>query len=66
MVPIHYNAPLSNLTAMFGKINGLLFPGGGANLRDLDGIYMKAVLHLWGLAVAANDKGDFFPIWGKS
>ena len=25
---------------------------------------MQAVQHLWSLALAANDKGDYFPIWG--
>jgi gamma-glutamyl hydrolase len=61
---IHYNTPLANLTQVFGKINGLLFPGGGMDLRDFDRPYMKSVLHLWNLAKSANDAGDYFPVWG--
>ena len=41
VVPLHYDAPLDTLTDLFGKINGILFPGGGADLRDLDGTYVS-------------------------
>lgn len=110
VVPVHYDAPLSNLTTTFEMINGLLFPGGGMDLSDFDSRYancnnasclafptsfrlnlipklvkvahrtkvpcfraypflkwtryMKAVLHLWNLAIASNDAGNFFPVWG--
>lgn len=64
VVPVHYNVPLDNLTQTFQKLNGLLYPGGGMDLRDFDTVYVKAVLHLWNLAKTANDVGDFFPIWG--
>jgi len=64
VVPIHYDTPLSELTALFGRINGLLFPGGGMDLADLDGTYMTTVKHLWDLAASANKAGDYFPVWG--
>jgi len=39
------------------KINGVLFPGGSGNYRDIgDYIYNKLV--------AENDSGNFYPLWG--
>mmetsp|Transcript_34599 Transcript_34599/g.90608 ORF Transcript_34599/g.90608 Transcript_34599/m.90608 type:complete len:313 (+) Transcript_34599:629-1567(+) len=64
VIPLRYDYPLDKLTDLFGKINGILFPGGGADITHLQSKYMVAVQHLWSLALAANDNGDFFPVWG--
>ncbi|KAH9503989.1 hypothetical protein Btru_067502 [Bulinus truncatus] len=40
----------------------VFFPGGGA---DIDGgPYAQSGRYLYDLAIKANDKGDYFPIWG--
>lgn len=64
VVPLHYQDSLVSLTESFGKINGLLYPGGAMELENFDDKYMQAVGHLWGLAIKANQAGDYFPVWG--
>lgn len=57
-VPIPQNADRSTIESIFRQINGVLFTGGASlTLPDSLGI-------LWELAVAANDDGNVFPIWG--
>eukprot|EP00755_Sulcionema_specki_P037349 Sspe_Gene.2623::Locus_878_Transcript_1_1_Confidence_1.000_Length_838::g.2623::m.2623/K01307/GGH; gamma-glutamyl hydrolase len=63
VVPIHYTSSEEELKAIFGKINGVLFPGGGADV-GMGSRYNKAGGILYKLAVEANDRGDVFPIWG--
>jgi len=63
VVPVRYDAPVSNLTALFQGLNGLLFPGGGASLA-LNSPYFIASQHMFNLAMTANQNGDFFPVWG--
>ena len=50
VVPIHYKSSSDQLAALFKKINGILFPGGGMDLRDFESQYMQTVLTLWKLA----------------
>jgi len=64
VVPIHYGDDLDSITDKMGKLSGFLFPGGGADVRAFDGVYMKAVFHIWDTAKKFNDAGDYFPIWG--
>ncbi|RXM99837.1 Gamma-glutamyl hydrolase [Acipenser ruthenus] len=47
---------------LFNSLNGVLFPGGGANLTSSG--YAKAASVFYRLALKANDQGDFFPVWG--
>ena len=63
VVPVHYDATEEELTVLFKSINGLLLPGGGADLSNATRI-RRSGQHLYELAVAANDAGDTFPIWG--
>lgn len=56
-VPIPYNASVPALETLFGRINGLLLPGGGNPLPD-------AARYMIGRALKANDAGDYFPVWG--
>jgi len=62
VVPIFHNAPESELKHIFSSINGILYPGGGADLDDTK-LY-KAGKYLYDLAIAANDNGDFLPLEG--
>jgi gamma-glutamyl hydrolase len=61
-VPIHFDTPQDELTAMLGNVNGLLFPGGGADLTNTTD-FAKAGRTLWQYALKANDNGDHFPIY---
>lgn len=54
-LPIPYNASAALLDALFGRMNGLLLPGGGNPLPE-------AAVHMLGRAVAAHEAGDFFPV----
>ena len=51
------------LTRSFGIVNGLLLPGGGADLSPGHAFYDTAAL-LVKLAREANDGGDYFPVHG--
>ena len=62
VVPIHYNSTQAELQDVFSKINGVLFPGGGADL-DNTTLYQSGQ-YLYNLAIEANNKGDYFPIFG--
>jgi len=61
-IPVFYSSTQDELRATFNSINGLLFPGGAANL-DNTPLY-KATEFLYNLALEANDNGDYFPIEG--
>lgn len=61
-VPIKINQPDVYYRNMFASINGLLIPGGSADLETSG--YAKAGAKLYNMAIAANKKGDYFPIFG--
>jgi len=63
VVPIHYDSSDDELKALFNSINGILLPGGGADLSNATRIRRSGQL-LYDLAISANDAGDSFPIWG--
>jgi len=62
VVPVFHSQTQEELKAVFQNINGLLFPGGGADL-DHTKLYDSAA-YLYNLALQANDNGDYFPIQG--
>ena len=45
----------------FNSINGMLIPGGSADLKPGHPFY-DATDYLFKLALEANDKGDYFPV----
>ncbi|KAH9494845.1 hypothetical protein Btru_015807 [Bulinus truncatus] len=76
VVPVRGKQPAEYYQKLFMNINGaspaadktiffsfsVFFPGGGA---DIDGgPYAQSGRYLYDLAIKANDKGDYFPIWG--
>jgi len=63
VVPILYDSPQSELLTLFNQVNGVLFPGGGAEISVNSPIYNTAK-YLVNLAMEAHDKGDYFPIEG--
>jgi len=56
-VPIPYHISNANAAGNLSVLNGILFPGGSASLPD-------NAKYLYNLAVQANQKGDYFPVWG--
>eukprot|EP01125_Pyxidicula_operculata_P003455 TRINITY_DN1432_c0_g1_i3.p1 TRINITY_DN1432_c0_g1~~TRINITY_DN1432_c0_g1_i3.p1 ORF type:complete len:316 (-),score=58.72 TRINITY_DN1432_c0_g1_i3:68-1015(-) len=62
VVPIPYDADQETLKKIFNSINGLLYPGGDVDLPG--SVYLENSIFLYKLALEANDKGDYFPIWG--
>ncbi|TRY86447.1 hypothetical protein DNTS_018466 [Danionella cerebrum] len=62
VVPLMIDKPEDEYTRLFRSINGVLFPGGGASLESSG--YSRAGTIFYKLALEANSKGDYFPIWG--
>ena len=62
-LPILLNQPPEYYWQIFAKTNGILFPGGNQGI-DPDDIYTDEGEILWKLAKQANDRGDYYPIWG--
>lgn len=57
VVPINYYATESELDNLFSKLNGFFFPGGGS-------AFPASAQYIFDKVVAANDNGDFIPLWG--
>jgi gamma-glutamyl hydrolase len=63
VVPVPFDAPKEELKKIFNSVNGLLFTGGGLDLKDGE-IYFETSKYLWQLMKEANANGDYFPFWG--
>lgn len=57
VVPINYYAHPEELDDVFSKVNGFLFPGGGA-------AFPESAQYIFDKTVEANKAGDFMPLWG--
>ncbi|XP_069816101.1 gamma-glutamyl hydrolase [Dendropsophus ebraccatus] len=62
VIPIRINLPDEEYVKIFNAINGVLLPGGGVDLKYSE--YARVSKIFYDLALAAYDKGDYFPIWG--
>ncbi|XP_067409797.1 gamma-glutamyl hydrolase isoform X2 [Emydura macquarii macquarii] len=62
VVPIRLNRSEEEYDKIFQSINGVLFPGGGVDLKTSE--YSKIARMFYNKALEANDKGDYFPVWG--
>uniref|UniRef100_UPI00358ECE65 gamma-glutamyl hydrolase-like n=1 Tax=Myxine glutinosa TaxID=7769 RepID=UPI00358ECE65 len=62
VVPIRVNRSEAEYERLFYSINSLLLPGGCVDLQDSE--YARAAKFLYHLAIKANDRGDYFPVWG--
>jgi gamma-glutamyl hydrolase len=56
-VPINYYADEKELDSVFNSVNGIFFTGGDAE-------FPKSAQYMFDKVVAANDAGDFMPLWG--
>ncbi|XP_078072379.1 gamma-glutamyl hydrolase-like [Mustelus asterias] len=62
VVPISISLTEDQYQKLFYSINGLLLPGGGANLKTSQ--FSKNAALFYKLALQANNDGTHFPIWG--
>lgn len=62
VVPIKIDQPLEEYKRLFNSINGILYPGGGVNISSSS--YERSARIFYELAIEANKKGDYFPVWG--
>ncbi|XP_037312335.2 gamma-glutamyl hydrolase-like [Pungitius pungitius] len=62
VVPVMINQTPEEYQALFASINGILFPGGSASI--LSSGYQRAAKIFYELALEANKRGDYFPVWG--
>ncbi|KAM9308587.1 gamma-glutamyl hydrolase [Gastrophryne carolinensis] len=62
VIPIRIDLPDSEYVKIFNSINGVLLPGGGVDLKISK--YARVSKIFYDLAIATNDKGHYFPIWG--
>ncbi|XP_017567937.1 gamma-glutamyl hydrolase [Pygocentrus nattereri] len=62
VVPVMIKKSEEEYIKLFKSINGILFPGGGASIVSSG--YAKAAGIFYRLALEANLKGDYFPVWG--
>ncbi|XP_054250668.1 gamma-glutamyl hydrolase [Indicator indicator] len=62
VVPIRLKLSDEEYDRIFHSINGVLFPGGGVDLKTSE--YSRVAKIFYHKALEANDKGDYFPVWG--
>ncbi|XP_067341968.1 gamma-glutamyl hydrolase [Channa argus] len=62
VVPVMINQTLEEYESLFNSINGILYPGGGVSIMSSG--YARAAKIFYELAIEANKRGDYFPIWG--
>ena len=66
IVPIFLSNDENYLENILSRVNGLLLPGGAANLVKDNELtdYLKQIKQILKIARKFNDNGDYFPIWG--
>uniref|UniRef100_A0A3P8PEU3 folate gamma-glutamyl hydrolase n=1 Tax=Astatotilapia calliptera TaxID=8154 RepID=A0A3P8PEU3_ASTCA len=62
VVPVMINQTLEDYKTLFNSINGILYPGGGVSIVSSG--YERAAKIFYELAIEANKRGDYFPVWG--
>uniref|UniRef100_A0A8D0L701 folate gamma-glutamyl hydrolase n=1 Tax=Sphenodon punctatus TaxID=8508 RepID=A0A8D0L701_SPHPU len=62
VVPIRLKLSDEEYDKIFQSINGILYPGGGASLVTSE--YSRVAKIFYNKAIEANDKGDYFLVWG--
>uniref|UniRef100_L7M012 folate gamma-glutamyl hydrolase n=1 Tax=Rhipicephalus pulchellus TaxID=72859 RepID=L7M012_RHIPC len=62
VVPIFVNQTRDYYKKLFNSVNGVLLPGGEADLNDSG--YLRAAKIMFDLAIEANNQGTHFPLWG--
>ncbi|XP_029979811.1 gamma-glutamyl hydrolase-like [Sphaeramia orbicularis] len=62
VVPVMINQTVEEYKTLFNSINGILYPGGGVSI--IASGYQRAAQIFYDLAIEANKRGDYFPVWG--
>lgn len=62
VVPVRPDLTDEEYVKLFHSINGVLFPGGGADLKKSG--YARTAKIFYSLATQSFDDGDYFPVWG--
>ncbi|XP_035944825.1 gamma-glutamyl hydrolase isoform X2 [Halichoerus grypus] len=62
VVPVRPDLTDEEYEKLFQSINGILFPGGSADLKKSG--YALAAKKFYDLAKQSFDDGDYFPVWG--
>ena len=63
-VPLKFGDATSEIDTLMDGINGVLWPGGGADITEVSSKYYQFASHIWNNAIAKNDAGIYFPQWG--
>jgi len=61
--PVRFDLPDDDLMSLLQQVNGILFTGGENTLLP-ETKYFQTALKIFNYAKMANDKGDYFPLWG--
>jgi len=64
VAPVRFDAPRRELERLFRSLNGLLFTGGETVIWDTNSTFDDTARWLLQRAIAANQAGDYFPVWG--
>uniref|UniRef100_A0ACB8FDE4 Uncharacterized protein n=1 Tax=Sphaerodactylus townsendi TaxID=933632 RepID=A0ACB8FDE4_9SAUR len=62
VVPIRLNRSDEEYNKIFYSINGILYPGGGVDLKTSE--FSRVAKIFYRKALEANERGDYFPVWG--
>jgi gamma-glutamyl hydrolase len=63
VVPIHFDASESEIKTLLKSINGVLLPGGGADIGNMTA-FGKATKLVYDSVLEMNTAGDVFPLYG--
>jgi gamma-glutamyl hydrolase len=63
-VPLKFGDATSEIDTLMDGINGVLWPGGGADITDPTSKYYQFASYIWKKAIEKNDNGIHFPQWG--
>ena len=63
-VPLKFGDATTEIDTLMDGLNGVLWPGGGADVTHTDSKYYQFSKHIWDKAIEKNDNGVYFPQWG--
>ena len=67
VIPFNWRHHMNSIKELMGKINGILFTGGGNIIYNKSGEltnFAQKVCEIIAYAEELNDNGTYFPIWG--
>jgi gamma-glutamyl hydrolase len=63
-VPLKMGDSDAYIDGLLSQLNGVVWPGGGADITSASSDYYKFASKIWHKALALNDAGTYFPQWG--